>query len=112
MLGPSCRRENGPDAPRCSHCGGTLAVAILEVVRGNVPEKVHFLKPRNYTIGRARHNDLSLSEASISKLHARILYEDRQFSIEDAESLHGVYLDTPRCSGRCSIRAPWSSSAT
>jgi signal transduction histidine kinase len=92
----SCEKENSPEAPRCAQCGAALAVAILEVVRGNLPEKVHFLKPRPYTLGRARHNDLCLSEASISKVHAKIGYDDGHFSIEDLQSLHGVYVNTAK----------------
>jgi signal transduction histidine kinase len=75
---------------------------VLEVVRGNVPEKIHFLKPRSYTVGRARHNDLSLSEPSISKSHARILHENGSFLIEDAGSLHGVYVNQSRVE-RCEL---------
>ena len=66
---------------------------MLEVVRGSLPEKIYFLKPRAYTLGRARHNDLSLTEASISKSHARILHENGSFFIEDQGSLHGVYVN-------------------
>lgn len=69
-------------------------MALLEVERGTLPERLYFLKPRSYTVGRARHNDLCLSESSISKVHARILYEDGGFAIEDQGSLHGVYVDT------------------
>ena len=72
MLCPKCQKDNSPESHRCAHCGGSLSVALLEVVRGNLPEKIHFLKPRSYTLGRARHNDLSLTEPSISKVHARI----------------------------------------
>lgn len=96
MLCPSCQKENNPDAPRCLHCGAGLALAVLEVVRGSLPEKIHFLKPRHYTIGRARHNDLCLSEASISKVHARILFEKGCFVVEDLQSLHGVYVNTAK----------------
>jgi signal transduction histidine kinase len=92
----SCDKENALDAPRCADCGAALAVAILEVVRGNLPDKIHFLKPRSYTLGRARHNDLCLSEASISKVHARIGYDGSHFSIEDLQSLHGVYVNTAK----------------
>src|SRR5262249_44674836 len=66
---------------------------VLEVVRGSLPEKIYFLKPRSYTVGRARHNELSLTEASVSKSHARILHENGAFFIEDQGSLHGVYLN-------------------
>ena len=68
-------------------------MALLEVVRGNLPEKIYFLKPRSYSVGRARSNDLALSESSVSKAHARLLYEDGVFSVEDQGSLHGVYVN-------------------
>jgi len=91
-----CEGENSDDADRCAHCGASLSVAVLEVVRGSLPEKIYFLKPRAYTLGRARHNDLSLTEASISKSHARILHENGAFFIEDQGSLHGVYVNGTR----------------
>jgi signal transduction histidine kinase len=69
---------------------------VLEVVRGNVPEKIHFLRPRTYTVGRARHNDICMTEPSISKSHAKILYENGTFVIEDEGSLHGVYVNSAR----------------
>jgi len=96
MQCPKCAGDNPPDAHRCGHCAGSLALAVLEVVKGNVPEKIHFLKPRTYTVGRARHNDISLTEPSISKSHARILHENGSFVIEDLGSLHGVYIDSER----------------
>jgi signal transduction histidine kinase len=96
MTCPRCARENGADAHRCEHCGASLAVAVLEVVRGNLPEKIYFLKPRSYTVGRARHNDLALTEPSISKTHARIVHDDGRFFIEDKGSLHGVYVNAAR----------------
>jgi signal transduction histidine kinase len=71
-------------------------VAILEAVRGNLPEKIFFLKPRSYTLGRARHNDICLTEPSISKSHARLVYEGGGFAVEDQGSLHGVYVDANR----------------
>lgn len=96
MLCPKCQRENGEEAHRCVHCGGSMSVAALEVIRGNLAEKIHFLRPRNYTIGRARHNDLALTEPSISKTHARLVYEKGRFSIEDQGSLHGVYVNAAK----------------
>jgi signal transduction histidine kinase len=69
---------------------------VLEVVRGSAPEKIHFLRPRTYTVGRARYNDVGLTEPSISKSHARIVYENGAFVIEDQGSLHGVYVNSSR----------------
>ena len=93
---PRCNGDNDPGAHRCVHCGASLAVAMLELVRGNLPEKIHFLKPRSYVLGRARNNDLCLNEPSISKVHARLDYGEGTFSIEDQGSLHGVYVNAAR----------------
>lgn len=79
-------------------------MALLEVERGSLPERLYFLKPRSYTVGRARDNDLCLSESSISKVHARILYEDGGFAIEDQGSLHGVYVDAEPVRQRAPLR--------
>jgi signal transduction histidine kinase len=96
MLCPRCSAENDPEAHRCVKCGANLSLAVLEVVRGNLPEKIHFLRPRPYTIGRARHNDLSLTEGSISKVHAKLSWEEGRFFIEDQGSLHGVYVNATK----------------
>ena len=47
-------------------------------------------------MGRARHNDIAINEPSISKLHARIDYQDGHFFVEDAGSLHGVYVNAAK----------------
>jgi signal transduction histidine kinase len=96
MRCPKCSTENALDATRCSSCGDSLAVAILEVIRGDLPEKIRFLRPRSYAIGRARHNDISFNEPSISKLHAHIDFQEGRFFIEDAGSLHGVYVNATK----------------
>ncbi len=96
MLCPKCAAENPLDATRCSSCGDSLAVAVLEVMRGDLAEKIRFLRPRPYVLGRARHNDITLNEPSISKLHARIDYQEGRFFIEDAGSLHGVYVNATK----------------
>jgi signal transduction histidine kinase len=93
MTCPKCGKENTSDSTRCTHCGAGLAVAMLEVLRGNVDEKVHFLGPRSYEVGRGRHNDLVLAEPSISKSHARLTYDGGKFKVEDEGSLHGVYVN-------------------
>ena len=96
MLCPKCAVENPLDATRCSSCGDSLAVAVLEVIRGELPEKIRFLRPRPYSVGRARHNDIALNEPSISKLHARLDYQEGRFFVEDAGGLHGVYVNAAK----------------
>ncbi|HUL77744.1 MAG TPA: ATP-binding protein [Vicinamibacteria bacterium] len=96
MLCPKCAAPNALDATRCSGCGDPLSVAVLEVIRGDVAEKIRFLRPRPYSLGRARHNDIALNEPSISKVHAKIDHQDGRFFIEDAGSLHGVYVNAAK----------------
>jgi signal transduction histidine kinase len=96
MLCPKCGADNPDDATRCAKCSDSLSVAVLEVIRGELPEKIRFLKPRSYEVGRARTNDIALNEPSISKLHARIEYKDGRFFIEDAGSMHGVYVNAAK----------------
>ncbi len=96
MLCPKCGKDNAPDAARCIYCGNSMAVAVLEVTRGDLPDKIRFLRPRNYTLGRARNNDLSLNEPSISKTHAHIDYDQGRFFIEDQGSLHGIYVNAAK----------------
>ena len=67
MLVPEVRGENPGRSPAAGTVERSLSVAVLEVVRGNAPRKIHFLRPRTYTVGRARYNDVSLTEPSISK---------------------------------------------
>jgi signal transduction histidine kinase/pSer/pThr/pTyr-binding forkhead associated (FHA) protein len=83
-----------PDtAEQCAGCGASLRLALLEVIRGSAPERIHFLKPRTHSLGRARQNDLCLTEPSVSKFHALILYQNDRFAIEDKHSLHGIYVN-------------------
>ncbi len=96
MQCPRCDAAIAPDAPACPQCGATLAVARLEVVRGDVPDKVFALQRRAYSIGRARGNDLALPDPSVSKSHARLVADDGAWYIEDQGSRHGVYVDAAR----------------
>jgi len=96
MQCPKCGEPNPPSESRCVSCGASLSVAVLEVVRGDLAEKIRFLRPRSHTIGRARHNDIALNEPSISKVHARLEYEAGRFTLEDADSRHGVYVNAAK----------------
>ena len=96
MLCPKCSAENALDAARCAACGDNMTVAVLEVIRGDLTEKIRFLRPRPYTLGRARQNDIALNEPSISKSHCVLDYREGRFYIEDRGSLHGVYVNATK----------------
>jgi signal transduction histidine kinase len=93
---PKCKTDNPVDATQCVKCEDSLVIACLEVVSGRAPERVLLLRPRNYSVGRSHDNDLVISEPSVSKLHARLIHADGQFTIEDRESLHGIYVNGTR----------------
>ena len=89
---PKCGAANPTDATQCVGCKDSLVVAHLEVINGRAPERVLFLRPRSYNVGRSHDCDLVISEPSISKVHGRLHYEEGRFQIEDTGSLHGVYV--------------------
>lgn len=105
MLCPKCAAENPLDATRCSSCGDSLSVAVLEVIRGELPEKVRFLRPRPYSVGRARHNDIALNEPSISKLHARIDCQGGRFNLV-VNAVHAMGEKGGRAHGRRAAQRP------
>jgi len=93
---PRCGARIEPAAGRCPHCGADFSLAVLDVVRGDVPDRSFPLKARLYTLGRARQNDICLPEPSVSKFHARLVHENGGFAIEDQGSLHGVYVNAAK----------------
>jgi signal transduction histidine kinase len=93
---PRCGARIEPAAARCPHCGADLSLAVLDVVRGDVPDRSFPLEARIYTLGRARQNDICLPEPSVSKFHARLVHENGGFAIEDQGSLHGVYVNAAK----------------
>ncbi len=54
------------------------------------------LTQRITTIGREPINDIVLDDAEISRRHARILYEDGRFIIEDLNSTNGTFVNGER----------------
>jgi signal transduction histidine kinase len=93
MQCPHCAAENAASDDACAACGASLVIARLELVTGSLPDMAFDLRPRPYALGRGHHNDVLLSEASVSKSHARLEYASGRFSIEDLHSTHGVFLD-------------------
>src|ERR1039457_6755765 len=54
------------------------------------------LAPLPFKIGRQADNDLILRDSRASRVHARIVREGREYTIEDAGSRHGVYVNGKR----------------
>lgn len=54
------------------------------------------LEPLPFRIGRQADNDFVLRDSRASRLHARILYENERYMIEDAGSRHGTFVNGKR----------------
>jgi sigma-B regulation protein RsbU (phosphoserine phosphatase) len=54
------------------------------------------IAPLPFKIGRQADNDLILRDSRASREHARIVQEGGQYKVEDAGSLHGVYVNGKR----------------
>ncbi len=97
MLCPKCAKDNALDAARCIHCGNSLSVAVLEVVRGNLPEKIHFLTPAQLHGGtRPRQRPLPDRALDLQDPRPHPATRTGPFFIEDQGSLHGVYVNAAK----------------
>jgi hypothetical protein len=48
------------------------------------------------TVGRHPESDIFLDDVTVSRRHAEILHEDRQFTVVDVGSLNGTYVNRER----------------
>jgi DNA-binding CsgD family transcriptional regulator len=72
------------------------SIATLRVLQGDTAVRFFDLKPHDYLIGRAPHCDVPLIDPSVSREHARLVFQDGTFAIEDLRSRHGVFVGAER----------------
>lgn len=65
-------------------------------VEKRTTEKKEYRFCQDFTLGRARDNDVYFSDRSVSKRHVRFFLEGRQWWIQDCESRNGTFLDGQR----------------
>ncbi|HEQ71405.1 MAG TPA: GGDEF domain-containing protein [Spirochaetia bacterium] len=63
-------------------------------------KKLTLLPGKDYTIGRYGGNDVCLPGPTTSREHARIVWREGRFEIEDAGSTNGVIVNGRRCAAR------------
>jgi serine phosphatase RsbU (regulator of sigma subunit)/pSer/pThr/pTyr-binding forkhead associated (FHA) protein len=56
-----------------------------------------------FAIGRADDCDAIIPDFRVSRLHAKILSQGDQYSVEDAQSRHGTFVNSVRCQQRTAI---------
>jgi ATP-binding cassette subfamily B protein len=79
-----------PQTPQPQHLQAPLKEArILTELDGKIVGECRLDKPL-ITIGRLSGNDIRVPDQRVSRLHARIRYENNTWVIEDAESVNGV----------------------
>ncbi|QEC48467.1 FHA domain-containing protein [Baekduia soli] len=104
MLCPSCHCQVSRGAGQCGACGrplGTRAPA-LELV---LADGARVALSGGLTIGRTPANTVQLADPSVSRTHARIVAANGGFTLEDAGSSHGTWLDGRRLEGGADLRA-------
>lgn len=69
-----------------------LTVPLLTPVAGSVSKTVRVTRTE-FVIGRQAGVDLQLRDTSVSRRHARILYHDEEYILEDMQSSHGTFVD-------------------
>jgi putative peptide zinc metalloprotease protein len=75
---------------------------VLEIV---LPDHSRLALVDDVTIGRAAENTVRLSDASVSRVHARISAADGAAVLEDAGSSYGTWLDGRRIHAPARLRA-------
>src|SRR6266436_2469241 len=68
---------------------------VLVEINGTIVDERPLNKPM-LTVGRLSSNDISLLADRVSRLHARIRWENGVWLIEDADSLNGIFHDGNR----------------
>jgi hypothetical protein len=68
----------------------------LRVTQGDEAGQTFNLEKDISLIGRTREADIVLANPRVSRLHARIIRQDGNYSIEDAGSANGTYLNGQR----------------
>jgi pSer/pThr/pTyr-binding forkhead associated (FHA) protein len=64
-------------------------------VEGN-PVGTHELTKSLMTIGRLASNDIPVPSQRISRMHARVRFDNGKWSMEDADSLNGIFYQGKR----------------
>ncbi|HEX9653503.1 MAG TPA: SpoIIE family protein phosphatase [bacterium] len=88
-----CDFSNPPESLTCEKCHEKLYVAKLRVTYDNGQDETYFLFPQKYTLGRDPENQIALKDASVSRNHAEIDFQDGAFLICDKKSKNGSLLN-------------------
>ena len=104
MLCPYCHRQLDAGRSTCRACGKAIPGrrASLELV---AHDGTRIPLTRSLTLGRGSESDVTLSNPSVSRQHARVRVDDGVPRLEDAGSSHGTFIDGRPVEGAEELRA-------
>jgi diguanylate cyclase (GGDEF)-like protein len=92
---PAMLESTGSDGPTCPVSIGSVAArnrGVLVRMSGADTGRVHPLVGDLWTLGRGRSCAVRFDDVTLSRVHARIVKEGRDYVIEDAGSLNGTWV--------------------
>lgn len=69
---------------------------LLVIVKGRAIDQTFPLKATEISVGRDPANDIFLDDITVSRQHAKIVFDGRNCIIQDKGSLNGTYLNKQR----------------
>ena len=104
MLCRYCHRQLDAGRSACRACGRAIPGrrAAFELV---APDGARIPLSRALTLGRDSENDVTLSDPSVSRRHARVSLVNGVPMLEDAGSTHGTFLDGRAIEGARELHA-------
>jgi serine phosphatase RsbU (regulator of sigma subunit) len=79
-------------------------MAFLYTIKGPEPGRQFPLEPISTILGRQVDSNVCLEAQAVSRHHARILFEDGRFLVEDLQSSNGTFVNGTRVRGQVPFR--------
>src|SRR4051794_40634787 len=78
-------------------------MAVLVTLKGPNPGREFPLESATTSLGRHAEAGVFLESQAVSRQHARILYEEGDYFVEDLNSSNGTFLNGKRLRGRAPL---------
>ncbi len=91
-----CGRENPDQTLYCEACGEKQFKAKIRLVDTIGRDNTIYLFAKDYLIGREESCDVFLDDPGVSRKHARVLYKEGRFQLEDMRSKNGVLVNNEK----------------
>ncbi len=93
MICKKCGYKNSERDFRCKKCKTTLYHSRLKIENDDGSGQTYFLRKQNYTIGRDMGNNIIIADTSVSRFHAKLLFQNNHFFLHDLNSKNGSFVN-------------------